>query len=146
MRHRSERVRALITDDVIPRTPSGGIALCHDHQRMVMHYGGLIKYLLRRLRCEASGMSWYKGIIAACPKCHSVTPYYISTRHVFKCRDCHHQYTADSNGRYRCRKLPLQKINDVAAALLSGESGLSVSKRFGVSIKSVYKIRDRARD
>ena len=146
MRHRSERVRNLITAEVIPRTPSGGPALCHDHQRMTMHYGGFLEYLCRRVRWEAVGMAWANTIIPPCPRCGGCHPYHFSSRDRFKCRSCGHQYTVASSGRFRCNKLPLRTINEIAEALRSGESGLSVSKKFKVGVKSVYLIRDRARD
>ena len=146
MRHNSERVRKIITDDVVPRTRSGGIAMCHNHQRMIVHYGGLLKYLCRRVMLESAGASWTSVIIPPCPRCGSVLPYYLARSQRFSCRSCHHHYSLASSGRYRCHKLPLKKIEAVADALATGESGLSVAKRLGVSIKSVYKIRDRARD
>ena len=146
MRHRSERVRKLITDEVIPRTPSGGIALCHHHQRMVMQYKGFLPYLCRRVRWEAVGMAWGSNLIPQCPKCGSGRAYYVTTRKRFNCSSCGAQYSAMSESKYRCNKLPPDKINAIAAALASGASGLSVAKRFGVQVNTVYKIRDRARD
>jgi transposase-like protein len=145
MRHRSERVRALITDDVIPRTPSGGVALCHHHQRMVMHYDGLLNYLVRRVTMEAVGMDWAHSIVPLCPRCGCSDHYEVQSRKSFKCKKCKADFRMNK-GRYRCNKLPLEKLQDIAAALKAGESGLSVSKRFEVQTRTVYKIRDRARD
>lgn len=146
MRHRSERVRALIADDVIPRTPSGGIALCHDHQRMTMHYKGFLNYLCRRVRWEAVDSDWASRLIPPCPKCGGNDHYYITTRKSFHCKGCGKYFSQNYGSRYKYNKLPIEKIEQMANEILAGASCLSVAKKHGVQVKSVYKIRDRARD
>ena len=90
-------------------------------------------------------MEWAKYLIPRCPKCSSVSPYRLSTRNKYSCRECGHQYSNTSSGPFAYNKIPLEKIDAIAKAVASGASCLSVSRRFGVQVNTVYKIRDRAR-
>lgn len=46
---RYTRVRALITDEAIPRFKDGGIALCHVCQREVYWRGGFLELLIKQV-------------------------------------------------------------------------------------------------
>lgn len=129
----------MITDAVVPRTPSGGIALCHDHQRAVAYYGGFLELVTRRLQWEAS-----EKLEGACPRCGEGNPYILVRAKKFSCRKCHHHYSAMSGGRFRANKLPPEKIAGIVAAWNSGLSGPVIAKRFGVQVVTVYRIRNRA--
>lgn len=54
MDRRYNRVRGIITDDVVPRTDNGGIALCHHCQRMVAFAGSFLTYLIQKVKRTAS--------------------------------------------------------------------------------------------
>jgi hypothetical protein len=43
---RYTRVRNMLTDEAVPRLPTGGIALCHWCQRAVYFAGGFLKLLI----------------------------------------------------------------------------------------------------
>jgi transposase-like protein len=73
-----------------------------------------------------------------CPKCSTPDPYVVSTRNIYKCRECYHFFSVTSGTPFASRKLSLAQI--VEAMLLFEESegkirAAELARKLGVEYK-----------
>jgi len=58
----------------------------------------------------------------------------ITTRNLFKCRSCHHQYSEISSGFWRCTKLPVAKRKKFEAIV-----GTTSARQIAIAMDVDYK-------
>lgn len=173
MRHRSIRVRALITDPVIPQT-NGRPRLCHWCQRKVALAGGFNMLLTDELEHATKGsrgivwrqklsddaelsehhawwafrmMRWHKtNGEPMCPKCGGLDHYWLPSRRLWKCKNnkCYKQFSATSETPFNSMKLSFQQLMKAFSMLEC--SALQIANTIGIDVKnsSLFKFKAEA--
>lgn len=93
-------------------------------------------------------MRWKDGK-PICPKCACEDYYFISTRKLFKCKSCHHQYSVTSGTIFADRKLPLQDYLGAIAIYTNGAKGytmLQLSRDLNVQYKTAFVLSHKLRE
>lgn len=134
---RYKRVRALITDDAIPKLPNGGPALCHACQRSVYFRNGYLPLMIADLKREAVKQT-SNGRSDQCPHCGSRKAYDITTRQKRKCKMCGRQYSAKANSAMRAAKLKPKQESKLRAALKT-MSVNQAAKVAGVQYRTAWR-------
>jgi transposase-like protein len=77
-----------------------------------------------------------------CPRCGALKAYRYETRKLWTCKACAHQFSVTSGTIFASRKMSLRAYLAIIIELLSGKgrSALEISKRFGISYKSVFNL------
>jgi transposase-like protein len=91
---------------------------------------------------------WEKGE-PVCPQCGGVEPYEITTRKLFKCRACRHQFSVTSGTIFASRKLSHRDILAAIAIFVNGAKGVSalqLSRDLDVQYKTAFVMAHKLRE
>jgi len=86
-------------------------------------------------------MRWPDGV--TCPKCGAVHPYWISTRKLWKCKACGHQFTYTSGTIFHGSRTPLQKWFITIWLMVESKKGVSakqIERTVGVTYKTAWRM------
>jgi transposase-like protein len=84
-----------------------------------------------------------------CPRCECQIVYTMGTRRLWKCKDCHHQFSVTSGTIFSSRKLP---IRDYLAAIaifvnaVKGVSALQLGRDLDVQYKTAFVMAHKIRE
>jgi transposase-like protein len=84
-----------------------------------------------------------------CPKCGCVGLYHITTRRLWKCKGCSHQFSVTSGTIFASRKLPIRDYLLAIAIFVNGAKGhsaLQLSRDLDVQYKSAYVMAHKIRE
>lgn len=84
-----------------------------------------------------------------CPRCSSLGAYELAARRRFKCKACHHQFSATSGTIFASRKLAFVHLLGAIAVLVNGAKGVSalqLSRCTGLSYKTAFVLAHKIRE
>ena len=84
-----------------------------------------------------------------CPRCGSVESYSYRTHKVFKCKDCHAQYSVTTATIYASRNLPIRDYLAAIAILVNGAKGysaLQLCRDLDVLYKTAFVLAHKLRE
>jgi transposase-like protein len=84
-----------------------------------------------------------------CPRCACSAVYEITTRKLFKCKACNHQFSVTSGTIFASRKLALRDILLAIAIFVNGAKGhsaLQLSRDLGVQYKTAFVMQHKLRE
>ena len=84
-----------------------------------------------------------------CPKCGCVALYSITTRKLWKCKACSHQFSVTSGTIFASRKLPIRDILLAVAVFVNGAKGhsaLQLSRDLDVQYKTAFVMAHKIRE
>ena len=86
---------------------------------------------------------------AVCPKCACGVTYKITTRKLWKCKACHHQFSVTSGTIFASRKLPIATYLLAIAIFVNGAKGhaaLQLSRDLDVQYKTAFVLSHKLRE
>lgn len=86
---------------------------------------------------------------AVCPKCQCSATYKITTRNLWKCKACHHQFSVTSGTIFASRKLPIGTYLLAIAIFVNGAKGhaaLQLSRDLDVQYKTAFVLSHKLRE
>ena len=86
---------------------------------------------------------------AVCPKCSCGTTYKITTRKLWKCKACSHQFSVTSGTIFASRKLPIATYLLAIAIFVNGAKGhaaLQLSRDLNVQYKTAFVMSHKLRE
>ena len=84
-----------------------------------------------------------------CPRCGCVAHYAITTRRLWKCKGCTHQFSVTSGTIFASRKLPIRDILAAIAIFVNaakGHSALQLSRDLDVQYKTAFVMAHKIRE
>ena len=84
-----------------------------------------------------------------CPKCGCLNPYAITTRKLWKCRDCLAQFSVTSGTIFASRKLAIRDLLAASAIFVNGAKGhsaLQLSRDLDVQYKTAFVLTHKLRE
>jgi ribosomal protein L37AE/L43A len=85
----------------------------------------------------------------ACPRCGCLTHSFLTTRKLWKCRGCSHQFSVTSQTLFASRKLPMRDYLLAIAIFVNGAKGhsaLQLSRDLGCAYKSAFVLAHKLRE
>ncbi len=93
-------------------------------------------------------LRWPKGIV--CPCCGSTRKiYHVKRSHIFKCADCHNEFSVRKNTIFEESRLPLQKWFMAAWLITANRKGIAstqLAREIGVTQKTAWFVLGRLRE
>jgi transposase-like protein len=93
-----------------------------------------------------AGMKWPNGVI--CPRCHSKSVGFLSTRRLWKCKGCAKQFSAKVGTIFEDSPIPLEKWLPAVWLLANCKNGISsyeLGRALGVTQKTAWFMLSRVR-
>lgn len=84
-----------------------------------------------------------------CPECGSVTLYTLAKRHLWECKDCHHQFSVTSGTIFASRKRPIRDYLLAIAIFVNGAKGhaaLQLSRDLDCQYKTAFVMAHKIRE
>lgn len=85
---------------------------------------------------------WPSGL-PTCPRCGSQNSQTISTRAIWRCKDCQKQYSATSGTPFASRKLSYSDMMKVMAKFSEGANASQAARAIGVEPKSGWLLQQK---
>jgi transposase-like protein len=92
--------------------------------------------------CETEGQP-------VCPRCNCSAVYEITTRKLYKCKGCNHQFSVTSGTIFASRKMPIRDILLAIAIFVNGAKGhsaLQLSRDLGCQYKTAFVLTHKLRE
>ncbi len=93
-----------------------------------------------------AGLRWPNGVV--CPRCNSPASYFLSTRRVWKCRDCKKQFSVKVGTIFEDSPIGLDKWLPAMWMLVNAKNGVSsyeIGRALGVTQKTAWFMTHRIR-
>jgi transposase-like protein len=84
-----------------------------------------------------------------CPDCGSVTLYTLAKRHLWECKDCHHQFSVTSGTIFASHKRPIRDYLLAIAIFVNGAKGhsaLQLSRDLDCQYKTAFVLAHKIRE
>jgi transposase-like protein len=84
-----------------------------------------------------------------CPSCGSVTLYTLAKRHLWECKDCHHQFSVTSGTIFASHKRPIRDYLLAIAIFVNGAKGhsaLQLSRDLDCQYKTAFVLAHKIRE
>jgi len=91
-------------------------------------------------------MRWPKGV--ACPKCGASRPYWISTRKIWRCRECSYEFSVTTGTIFHRSRTPLQKWYVAIWMMVNAKKGVSakdLERALDVTYKTAWRMAMQVR-
>lgn len=89
---------------------------------------------------------WPDGV--TCPKCGSKKNYWIKTRRIWECKDCHYQFSVTTGTIFHRSRTPLKKWFLAIYLMCTFKKGVSakqLERQLGVTYKTAWRMSHQIR-